>query len=71
MITIQCPGLPGERRSAWLSDCLAAFILFVVLLSSSAAQAQTFPQLTGRVVDQAHLLTSQQILRSDGQIAGA
>ena len=33
--------------------------------------AQTFPQLTGRVVDQAHLLTPAQVARPDEQVAGA
>ena len=31
------------------------------LLAASAATAQTFPQLSGRVVDQAHLLTPEQV----------
>ena len=40
---------------------LAALLLAFFALAAPAA-AQTFPQLTGRVVDQAHLLTPEQVL---------
>jgi uncharacterized protein len=36
-------------------------LLCVLLFAAAPAQAQTFPQLTGRVVDQAHLLTPAQV----------
>jgi uncharacterized protein len=36
--------------------------LLAILVFASAASAQTFPKLTGRVVDQAHLLTPEQIV---------
>lgn len=39
----------------------AAFIMSVALLFAAPAAAQTFPQLTGRVVDDAHLLTPAEI----------
>jgi uncharacterized protein len=35
--------------------------LLLALVLATAAQAQTFPKLTGRVVDDAHLLNQQQI----------
>lgn len=38
----------------------AAWMLGIILLISSAAQAQTFPKLTGRVVDEANLLSPAQ-----------
>jgi uncharacterized protein len=39
---------------------LGAFLLALFALAAPAS-AQTFPQLTGRVVDDAHLLTSEQV----------
>jgi len=42
-------------------DCLAAVAITVLLLLGSPVAAQTFPQLTGRVVDDAHLLTPEQV----------
>ena len=42
-------------------DCLAALAMAVLLLCGSPALAQTFPPLTGRVVDQAHLLSPAQV----------
>ena len=45
-----------------LLDCFAALAMTVVLLVASPASAQTFPQLTGRVVDQADLLRPEQEL---------
>jgi len=47
-----------QRR---LLDCFAALAMTVVLLFAAPATAQTFPQLTGRVVDQAHLLSAAQV----------
>ena len=45
---------------------LFAFLLCLVALAAPAA-AQTFPPLTGRVVDQAHLLTPAQIADLTGK----
>ena len=44
-------------RDQWL----ALLIVAAALLVAAAAQAQSFPKLTGRVVDDAHLLTQQQV----------
>jgi uncharacterized protein len=41
-------------------DCFAALAMTVALLFAAPAAAQTFPKLTGRVVDQANLLTQAQ-----------
>ena len=43
-----------------LLDCLAALAMTLLLLFAAPASAQTFPQLTGRVVDQANLLRPEQ-----------
>jgi uncharacterized protein len=43
-------------------DCFAALAMTVLLLVAAPASAQTFPQLTGRVVDQADLLRPEQEL---------
>ena len=43
-----------------LTSWLAALLLALVAVASPAA-AQTFPQLTGRVVDDAHILTPAQV----------
>jgi uncharacterized protein len=43
-----------------LRDCLAALAMLGVLLVASPAAAQSFPELTGRVVDQADLLSPAQ-----------
>ena len=42
-------------------DCFAALAMTLLLILGSPAYAQTFPQLTGRVVDDAHLLTAEQV----------
>ena len=42
-------------------DCFAALAMTVLLFLAVPAAAQTFPQLTGRVVDQAHILTPAQV----------
>lgn len=44
-----------------MTRTLASLWLALLLLAAPAA-AQTFPQLTGRVVDQAHLLTPAQVV---------
>ena len=41
-------------------DCFAALAMTLLLFFAAPAAAQTFPPLTGRVVDQAHLLTAAQ-----------
>jgi uncharacterized protein len=43
-------------------DCFAALAMAVMLFFASPAAAQTFPKLTGRVVDQAGLLTPAQVV---------
>ena len=43
-----------------LLDCFAALAMAIALLVATPATAQTFPQLTGRVVDQADLLRPDQ-----------
>jgi uncharacterized protein len=45
-----------------LLDCFAALAMTILALLATPASAQTFPPLTGRVVDQAHLLTPEQVL---------
>ena len=42
-------------------NCLAALAMTIALNFAPPASAQTFPQLTGRVVDDAHLLTPAQV----------
>jgi uncharacterized protein len=42
-------------------DCFAALAMTLLLFFAAPAFAQTFPPLTGRVVDHAHLLTPAQI----------
>ena len=44
-----------------LLDCFAALAMTVALLFAAPASAQTFPQLSGRVVDDAHILTPAQV----------
>jgi uncharacterized protein len=51
------PSLPCSRLQRWLLLIAAIAVLCV----AAAAHAQTFPKLTGRVVDDAHLLTQQQV----------
>jgi uncharacterized protein len=62
--------MPGERpllrKTGGGARPLLRFLLFVVaFLVSCPAVAQTFPPLTGRVVDQAHLLTPEQLADLD------
>jgi uncharacterized protein len=42
-------------------DCLAALAMTLMLLFTTPVAAQTFPPLSGRVVDQAHLLSPAQV----------
>ncbi len=48
---------------------LAALALLVLAIFATPAWAQTFPQLTGRVVDDAHLLNPQQVQALDAKLA--
>lgn len=57
-----CPSLPG-RGVIWLAT------LLLTLLLGFPAFAQTFPPLTGRVVDQAHLLSPDQAAQLDAKLA--
>lgn len=59
------------RLFRWLAPALlpALTLLVLTLLAFAPAQAQTFPQLTGRVVDDAHLLTPDQAAALDGKLA--
>ncbi|NKJ43450.1 uncharacterized protein FHW94_002934 [Novosphingobium sp. SG720] len=47
----------------------AALALLVLAIFATPAWAQTFPQLTGRVVDDAHLLSPQQVQALDTKLA--
>ena len=51
---LQRSGIPAFAGMTWM------WALFLLLLPILPAQAQTFPQLTGRVVDQADLLRPEQ-----------
>jgi uncharacterized protein len=55
--------MPLPRRLATLILALLAVIL------PQGAQAQTFPQLTGRVVDAAHILPADVVARLDQKLA--
>ncbi|HVM38456.1 MAG TPA: TPM domain-containing protein [Sphingomicrobium sp.] len=52
-------GVAIHRR---ILDCFAALAMTLALWLAAPAAAQTFPQLTGRVVDQANLLRPEQEL---------
>lgn len=43
-------------------DCFAALAMTLLVLLAAPASAQTFPKLTARVVDNAQLLSSEQVL---------
>jgi len=45
-----------------LLDCFAALAMTALLFFAAPAYAQTFPKLTGRVVDQAHLLSPERVI---------
>jgi len=47
---------------------LALILAVLAVCAGTAAFAQTFPQLTGRVVDDAHLLTPEQTAALDGKL---
>ena len=46
----------------YLLDWFAALAMTVALILAAPVSAQSFPKLTGRVVDQAHLLRPEQVL---------
>lgn len=48
---------------------LVLALLMLLALFAGPAAAQTFPKLTGRVVDEAHLLSPEQIAALDGKLA--
>ena len=48
---------------------LAGLLLLALLLLATPAPAQTFPKLTGRVIDNARLLTDAQKLDADSKLA--
>ena len=52
-----------------LLDCVAALAMTVLLLFAAPAAAQTFPALSGRVVDQADLLRPEQELDLTSKLA--
>jgi uncharacterized protein len=54
------------RLYRWFLPALLAVLAFAV----SPAMAQTFPKLTGRVVDDAHLLSPEQAAAIDAKLAG-
>ena len=57
-------GIPLLRRTGSGTPAFAevtALLLLALLLFATPAFAQSFPPLTGRVVDQAHLLTAAQV----------
>jgi uncharacterized protein len=49
---------------------LLIFVLAVLAFAASPAMGQTFPKLTGRVVDDAHLLSPEQAAAIDAKLAG-
>jgi uncharacterized protein len=59
--------IEGERRrSQW--PLLAA--LFLLLFALPALAAPKFPPLTGRVVDEAHILSASTVQQLDAELAG-
>ncbi|HVM23457.1 MAG TPA: TPM domain-containing protein [Sphingomicrobium sp.] len=52
-----------------LRDCFAALALTLLFCLAAPAFAQTFPQLTGRVVDQAGLLRPEQSAQLESRLA--
>ena len=50
----------GARQVRSAGAVLALLLLPLLLLASSAAWSQTFPALTGRVVDAANLLKAEE-----------
>jgi uncharacterized protein len=50
-----------------LLDCFAALAMTILMLVAAPASAQTFPKLTGRVVDDAHILTPAEVADLTGK----
>ncbi|MGE4430862.1 MAG: YgcG family protein [Sphingobium sp.] len=66
------PALPRSFRPALLrliAAGLALVLAFLALALAPALQAQSFPALSGRVVDAANLLTAEQKSALDGKLA--
>ena len=62
------PHDPGNTWNANLHR-LALLLVAVLAFLGTPTLAQTFPKLTGRVVDEAHLLSPQQVQELDGKLA--
>ena len=64
---------PASKASSEVSSArrmLAALAALLALLSLAVpAAAQSFPPLTGRVVDAAHVLPADEVARLDQQLA--
>ncbi len=60
-----------ERMERWTpaSAGVTVLLLFLLLLLATAAHAQAFPKLTGRVVDNANLLSPEQEVALTQQLA--
>jgi uncharacterized protein len=54
--------LPSQQKIGIPAFAGMTIWLFALLLFATSAAAQTFPKLTGRVVDQAHLLRPEQVV---------
>lgn len=54
------PSAPTGGWKSWLGQCLALALLLIAAAPGQTALAQTFPKLTGRVVDAANLLDPAQ-----------
>jgi uncharacterized protein len=57
------------RRGAWGLAAFLALWLMVLFGTSQAFAAPKFPPLTGRVVDDAHLLSAPTVQKLDGELA--
>ncbi|MDB5467151.1 MAG: hypothetical protein JWQ46_1913 [Phenylobacterium sp.] len=63
------PVRPERRRSARATFAGVLALAFAVLIAGAAFAAPTFPPLTGRVVDNAHLLSPATAQRLDSELA--
>ena len=61
-MSVVIPAKAGTQTRSYWAPVFAGVILLLMLLIAVPAAAQTFPKLTGRVVDAAHLLTPEQVL---------
>ncbi|MFM9653795.1 hypothetical protein ACKI1S_48295, partial [Streptomyces galilaeus] len=60
---------PMPRHRRLLAAVMLVLALFLQLALVQVARAQTFPALTGRVVDDAHLLSPDQAAALDAKLA--